>query len=85
MNSSARHNPPLPYIILYAGPAQLLDGKGVANAWQAEIAREVQKVTEEGGRPPGLAVVLVGDRPDSNIYVSRKQEACIKVVPSLLE
>ena len=36
-------------------------------------------MTAEAGRPPGLAVVLVGDRPDSQIYVHRKQEACRKV------
>jgi methylenetetrahydrofolate dehydrogenase (NADP+)/methenyltetrahydrofolate cyclohydrolase len=28
------------------------------------------------GRPPGLAVVLIGNRPDSSLYVSKKAEAC---------
>ncbi len=33
------------------------------------------------GRAPGLGVVLVGSRPDSRLYVQRKQEACVKVCP----
>ena len=64
--------------------ARILDGKAIANAWKAEIAEDVKAVTAEAGRPPGLAVVLVGDRPDSEIYVHRKQEACNKVgIPAL--
>ena len=39
---------------------------------------EVAEVTARAGRPPGLAVVLVGGRPDSKIYVHRKEEACRK-------
>ena len=35
-------------------------------------------MTARAGRPPGLAVVLVGARPDSKIYVHRKEEACRK-------
>lgn len=75
----------IPYALTPADPcagaasARVLDGKGVAAAWQAEIAREVQQVTADLGRPPGLAVVLVGERPDSQIYVHRKHEACQRV------
>lgn len=39
-------------------------------------------MTAQAGRPPGLAVVLVGGRPDSKIYVHRKEEACRKARPS---
>ena len=42
------------------------------------MAAEVAEVTARAGRPPGLAVVLVGGRPDSKIYVRRKEEACEK-------
>jgi len=55
-----------------------LDGKGIAAQWKREVAAEVAEVTARAGRPPGLAVVLVGGRPDSKIYVRRKEEACEK-------
>ena len=59
--------------------ARILDGRAVAAAWQEELARDVQDVYAKGGRPPGLGVVLVGSRPDSLLYVTRKREACEKV------
>ena len=36
----------------------------------------MQRIVAAAGRPPGLGVVLVGDRPDSHVYVLRKREAC---------
>jgi methylenetetrahydrofolate dehydrogenase (NADP+)/methenyltetrahydrofolate cyclohydrolase len=39
---------------------------------RAEVAARVAAFTERSGRPPGLAIVLVGDRPDSQIYVRSK-------------
>lgn len=56
--------------------ARVLDGKAVAGAWSAELQQQVQDISRVLNRRPGLAVVLVGSRPDSLIYVSRKQEAC---------
>lgn len=61
------------------GQAQVLDGRAVAAAWQEELAHDVRDVLTKGGRPPGLGVVLVGSRPDSLLYVSRKREACERV------
>ncbi len=61
------------------GHAQVLDGRAVAAAWQEELAHDVREVLAKAGRPPGLGVVLVGSRPDSLLYVSRKQEACERV------
>ncbi|KAF5838022.1 tetrahydrofolate dehydrogenase/cyclohydrolase [Dunaliella salina] len=55
--------------------ALVLDGRRVASQWIEELASEVQQVTNVLQRPPGLAVVLVGRRADSLLYVSRKQEA----------
>ena len=66
-------------LCLAPGGAMILDGKGISAAWKREVAAEVAEVTAQAGRPPGLAVVLVGGRPDSKIYVHRKQEACQKV------
>lgn len=40
---------------------------------------QVPTVTKSLGRPPCLAVVLVGNRPDSLLYVTRKQEAALQV------
>lgn len=57
--------------------ARVLDGKAVAAAWSSELQQQVQDISRVLNRRPGLAVVLVGNRPDSLIYVSRKQEACM--------
>lgn len=48
--------------------AQLLDGKATAAAICRELAERVAKLTANGGRPPGLGTVLVGDDPGSRAY-----------------
>lgn len=58
---------------------RILDGRSIAAAWQDELSGQVEKIKASGGRPPGLGVILVGDRLDSQIYVSRKQEACQRI------
>jgi methylenetetrahydrofolate dehydrogenase (NADP+)/methenyltetrahydrofolate cyclohydrolase len=59
--------------------ATLLDGKQLALTMQAEIAAEVTRLTQERGVRPGLAAVLVGDNPASQIYVRNKRKACEQV------
>jgi len=59
-----------------AARARVLDGKAVASGWSLELQQQVQELNRVLNRRPGLAVVLVGNRPDSLIYVTRKQEAC---------
>jgi methylenetetrahydrofolate dehydrogenase (NADP+)/methenyltetrahydrofolate cyclohydrolase len=59
--------------------AVLLDGKALAQTMQAEIAAEVAQLVQGRGVRPGLAAVLVGDNPASQIYVRNKQRACEKV------
>lgn len=59
--------------------AVVLDGRAVSAAWQAELTRDVRSIRASCGRPPGLGVVLVGSRPDSLIYVTRKKDACDRV------
>ncbi|KAK9835167.1 hypothetical protein WJX81_002639 [Elliptochloris bilobata] len=56
-----------------------LDGLGPAAAWTTELAAEADSLRRALGRPPGLAIVLVGNRLDSQLYVQRKLEACAKV------
>ena len=58
--------------------ATLLDGKQLAQTMQAEIAVAVQDFVQRHGLRPGLATVLVGDNPASQLYVSSKQKACAK-------
>ncbi len=60
-------------------PATLLDGKQVAQTLQMEIAAECATLFRERGVRPGLAAVLVGDNPASQVYVRNKRKACEKV------
>jgi methylenetetrahydrofolate dehydrogenase (NADP+)/methenyltetrahydrofolate cyclohydrolase len=52
--------------------AQIIDGKAIAAELSQKIADAVKRVTAEHGVEPGLAVVLVGDNPASEIYVRSK-------------
>ena len=52
--------------------ATLIDGKGFAAGLRARIAGEGQRILAEGGPVPGLAVVLVGEDPASQVYVRSK-------------
>lgn len=58
--------------------AQILDGKKIAQTIREELAVEVAKEYQVSGKKPGLAVVLVGEDPASQIYVKRKEQACAK-------
>ena len=55
--------------------AELIDGKAVADAVLDDCAAQVA----EGGNPPGLAVVIVGENPASQVYVRNKVRACERV------
>ena len=55
--------------------AQLIDGKAIAQKLRAEVAVRVAKLQAQGVKP-GLAVVLVGDDPASQVYVRNKVQAC---------
>jgi methylenetetrahydrofolate dehydrogenase (NADP+) / methenyltetrahydrofolate cyclohydrolase len=57
-------------------PAQKIDGKAIAQALRAEAAEKVARHVAGGGRRPGLAAVLVGESPASEIYVRNKRKAC---------
>lgn len=56
--------------------ATIIDGKAIANQIQAEVATRIRARAAAGLRPPGLAVVLVGDDGASLIYVRNKRRAC---------
>jgi len=59
--------------------AQILDGKAIAADIRLGIKETVSQLTASGQRPPGLAVVLVGENPASQVYVRNKQRACEEV------
>ncbi|TCV97930.1 bifunctional methylenetetrahydrofolate dehydrogenase/methenyltetrahydrofolate cyclohydrolase FolD [Biostraticola tofi] len=56
--------------------AKIIDGKTIAQQVRNEVAGLVQKRLSIGKRAPGLAVVLVGANPASQIYVGSKRKAC---------
>lgn len=58
--------------------AQIIDGKAMARALTERTADEVRQIVAETGTPPGLAVVLVGNDPASEVYVGRKIAQCRK-------
>ncbi|KAK4770025.1 hypothetical protein SAY87_030557 [Trapa incisa] len=59
--------------------ASLIDGKVIAQTIRSEIATEVHDLSQKYGKVPGLAVVIVGTRKDSQSYVSMKRKACAEV------
>ena len=59
--------------------AQIIDGKAIAADIRQAIKTRVDKRLNEGKRAPGLAVILVGADPASQVYVSSKRRACEEV------
>jgi methylenetetrahydrofolate dehydrogenase (NADP+)/methenyltetrahydrofolate cyclohydrolase len=59
--------------------ATLIDGKAIAQAVREEVARDVAAFTAETGIVPGLATVLVGEDPASEVYVANKRRASVEV------
>lgn len=59
--------------------AKLLDGRRVADDLLGAIGGVISTHVANGGRAPGLAVVLVGEDPASQVYVSHKVRACERV------
>jgi methylenetetrahydrofolate dehydrogenase (NADP+) / methenyltetrahydrofolate cyclohydrolase len=59
--------------------AKVIDGKAFAAGVRAEVAAHVARLREEQGLQPGLAVVLVGEDPASQVYVRNKHAATVEV------
>ena len=59
--------------------ARLLDGRRIADDVLAGVAARVAARAAAGRRPPGLAVIMVGDDPASVVYVRNKRRACHRV------
>ena len=59
--------------------AKLIDGKKISAEIRAEIKQETAEFKKEYGYLPGLAVVIVGENPASQVYVRNKARACEEV------
>jgi 5,10-methylene-tetrahydrofolate dehydrogenase/methenyl tetrahydrofolate cyclohydrolase len=59
--------------------AQIIDGKLIAEQLRQGVAEEVTAMKAAGKPAPGLATVLVGENPASQVYVSSKQKACAQL------
>lgn len=58
---------------------KLIDGKAISAFVRQRIAAETAELKEKTGTVPGLAVILVGEDPASQIYVNNKEKACNEV------
>jgi methylenetetrahydrofolate dehydrogenase (NADP+)/methenyltetrahydrofolate cyclohydrolase len=58
---------------------QRLDGKALATQIQTELAEQINGFVSAGYRPPGLAVIMVGNNPASAAYVRNKERSCERV------
>ena len=57
----------------------ILDGKALAKKIQLELKEKITNLEAKINRPPGLAVLMVGDNPASAVYVRNKEKACQRV------
>ena len=58
---------------------QILDGKALAQKMQGALQQRIDELQPKIGRPPGLAVLMIGNNPASAAYVGGKEKACAKV------
>jgi len=59
--------------------ARILDGKAIAADIRRDVKEKVSTMISDGKRAPGLAVVLVGENPASQVYVRNKRRSCEEV------
>ena len=57
---------------------ELIDGKALSQKMQAELGRKVERLKEQHGIIPGLAGILVGDNPASQVYVRNKERSALE-------
>ena len=59
--------------------ANIINGKEISAQIRAEISQKVKEYNAKTGKLPGLAVVIVGENPASQVYVRNKKKACEQV------
>ncbi len=57
----------------------IIDGKKISDEIKAELKTKIEKNKSAGSGVPGLAAILVGDDPASQVYVNSKRKACEKI------
>jgi len=67
------------YLIFKTATMEIIDGKKISAQIKEEIAAEVKKIKEEGGKTPHLAAIIVGHDGASETYVGHKEKACSHV------
>ena len=58
---------------------KIIDGKEISKNIKDEIKLEIENLKKETGKIPGLAVILVGNDPASNVYVGSKEKTCLSL------
>lgn len=58
---------------------KILDGKALSKQIEQQLKKQIETLQNQIGRPPGLAVLMVGDNPASAAYVRNKERACHKI------
>jgi bifunctional protein folD len=59
--------------------AQIISGTQLSNQIKSNVAQQVSQYVERGKRAPGLAVILVGADPASQVYVGSKRKSCTEI------
>lgn len=59
--------------------AKIIDGKAIANKIRSSLKEDIKRLSKERGFVPGLAVILVGKDPASQVYVRNKEKACKEI------
>ncbi|MGC7559061.1 bifunctional methylenetetrahydrofolate dehydrogenase/methenyltetrahydrofolate cyclohydrolase FolD [Pasteurella sp. PK-2025] len=59
--------------------AQVISGTELSKQIKSEVAQKIEHYTQQGKRAPGLAVILVGADPASQVYVGSKRKSCAEI------
>ncbi|WP_101775268.1 bifunctional methylenetetrahydrofolate dehydrogenase/methenyltetrahydrofolate cyclohydrolase FolD [Pasteurella oralis] len=59
--------------------AQVISGTELSKKIKSDIAQKIQQYIQQGKRAPGLAVILVGADPASQVYVGSKRKSCAEI------
>ncbi|QLB15066.1 bifunctional methylenetetrahydrofolate dehydrogenase/methenyltetrahydrofolate cyclohydrolase [Mannheimia granulomatis] len=60
-------------------PAQIISGSAIASQIKLNISEKIAQYVQQGKRKPGLAVILVGEDPASQVYVGSKRKSCAEI------
>ncbi|EGP03717.1 bifunctional 5,10-methylene-tetrahydrofolate dehydrogenase/ 5,10-methylene-tetrahydrofolate cyclohydrolase [Pasteurella multocida subsp. gallicida str. Anand1_poultry] len=59
--------------------AQVISGTELSKTIKSQVAQKIETYTQQGKRSPGLAVILVGADPASQVYVGSKRKSCVEI------